>query len=418
MLKPPLMRIYRSVNRSHPVLCALPEGAEMEILVIAVLLVLSLASFLTAKIAKALDVSYEKFLHLGVLFCFAAVAPSVLVTILEPSKNSDSLVSWALGMLCLVVFDLFAAFESKRKAIPPWVPVRRPDRGVSRTAKEVASFLLVGVVLYFAARRSLPFLGHMSGEDMVACGFYVTAAIIWGLRSLYQRVEICGNGLLNQAGSPKFRPWEAYESFSWTEETKDDVELRLKAKPPCEGATPLMVSPEDRKVVQQILEANLPDELSVAQDGFDGRIICVRVKRIRLRRFAGHIVSALCWPAVVLLLVYVWNRSVSWETFSVVGFVSILITMGVNFSPSKRIEICRKGLLQGDQLLPWKYYECFFWKGETEDGVELRLPFRTDNSMTRLVVAPRDGEAVQQLLEENLQDRSADSAEYSRWFLF
>jgi hypothetical protein len=395
------------------------KGAEMEMLVIAVLLGLSLASFLTAKIAKALDMSYEKFLRLGFLF---SGAPLVLVIILGERKGPEFLAWFGFYFLIFTVFHLIAAFRSKGEATPPCVPVNRSGQGrVARTAKEVASVLLVGFVFYFAARGSLPSLGRMSGSDMLGCGFFAVAVIIVGFLRLFQTDEICGNGLLDGSDyKPKLRPWEAYESFSWKEETKDGAELRLQAKSEDQEMTPLIARPEDREAVQQILEANLPDQLSDALDGNNRRIPsrCVRVRRTRRRRFVRHIASVLCWPAVVLLLVYLWNRSASWETFSVIGFLSIMITAGFNFVTPEKIEICKNGLLLDDKLRAWEEYECFFWKGETKTGIELRLPWKTIHSMTRLVVAPEDREAVQQLLEANLQDRSADSKAYSWWFLF
>jgi hypothetical protein len=396
----------------------------MEMLVIAVLLGLSLASFLTAKIAKMLDMSHKMFLRLGVLFCVAAGAPFAAVMLLQESNDSNNLALGAGCLLACVVSDLIAAFTSKDEVIPPNVPVKRPGQGrVARSAKEVAHYLLIGFVFYVVVRRSLPFLGRMSGWDMVAFGFFTMAAIIRGFQSLFLKVEICGNGLWDRAGSrPMLKPWEAFESFSWTEETKDGFELKLQAKSSGQGTTPLLVRPEDRAVVQQILEANLPDQLSGAHDGLNRRVLpaCVRAKRTKLRRFARHMVSVLCWPTVVLLLFGLWNRSASLETFSGVGSVSIMITMAVNSWPSQRIEICKNGLLLDDELLAWDQYECFFWKGETGDGVELRLPSKTTDwvSMTRLVVAPEDREAVQKLLEASLQDRSTDSEAYSKWSLF
>ncbi len=398
----------------------------MEMWLIALLLGLSWTLILTAKIAKMLDMSYKMFLRFGVLSCVAAGTPWILVIILKVRNDPESLFWASWPILCHEVFGLISAF-SKGDVVPPCVPVKRPGQGrIARTAKELASFLLMGFVLYFAARGPFPSLGQMSGWDMLGCGLFTMAAIILGYRSLFQRVEVCGNGLWHEV---TIKPWEAFESYSWTGETKDGVELRLQAKSAGGGTTPLMVLFEDREVVRQILEANLPNQLSGAHDGLNRRISsqCVRVRRTRRRRFARHIVSVLCWPAVVLLLVYLWERSASLETFSGVGFVSIMITMGVNFWPSKKIEICRNGLLlgdmRGDKLRPWEEYECFFWKGETDDGVELRLPLKQwtgkrSISMDRLVVAREEGEAVQQILEANLRDRSTDSEVYSGWFQF
>ncbi len=372
-----------------------------------------------------MGMSYKLFFRLGVVFCCAAGIPLVILLIPKLRGGSSDWAFWALCVLCCFVFDLIDAFKSKGELIPPCVPVKKPGPGrVARTANGVASFMLCGFVLYFAATGSFPFLGHMSGWDMLGCGFFTMAAIIYGFLSLFQKVEIYGNGLLDRVGSqPKLRPWEAYESFSWAEETQDCVELRLQSKSAGPRTTRLMVRPEDRDVVQQILEANLPDQLSGAHGRNDRRIPppCVRVRRSRRRLPVRQVVSVLCWPAVVLLLVYLWQRNTSWETFSFVGCLSIMITAGVNFRPPEKIVICGKGLLLNDELRPWgQYYECFFWKGETKDGAELRLPLKywiTESPLTRLVVAPEDREAVQQILEANLPDRSMDSGRYSGWSL-
>jgi len=396
----------------------------MDMLVVAVLLGLSWSLILTAKIARLLDMSYKMSLWLGVLFCVAAGAPLVPVIIPYVRNYPEGLFWVSFSFLLCAVFELYDAFESKEEVMPPCVPVERPGQGrVVRTAKRVASFLLFGFVLYSATRGSLPSLGQMSAGDTLACVLFTMAILIWVFHSLSQKIEICGNGLLDQdRPRPKFQPWEVYESFSWTEETKDGVQLRLQTKSAGQGTSALMVRPEDREAVQQILEANFPDQFSSAHDGLTPRILprCVRVRRTRLRRLARHMVGVLCWPAVVLLLVYLWTRSVSLEMFSGVGFLSIMITMGANFLPSEEIEICRNGLLLGDRLRSWEQYECFFWKGETKDGVELRLRSKTSDwrSMTRLVVAPEDREAAQQLLEVSLRDRSTDSAEYAWWRLF
>ncbi|MGO9117444.1 MAG: hypothetical protein ACLQPD_07490 [Desulfomonilaceae bacterium] len=244
----------------------------MEMWVIAVLLGLSWTLILTGKIAKILDMSYKMFLRFGVLFCVAAGAPLFLVIILELRKDPWSLFLAALTILLTAVLDLIAAF-SKGEVTPPRVPVKKPGQGrIARTAKKVASFLLMGFVLYFVLRGSLPSLGQMSGWDMTACGLFTMAAIINGFQSLFQRVEICGNGLWHEG---TIKPWEAFEFFSWTGITKDGVELRLQAKSADHGTTRLMVRFEDREVVQQILEANLPDQLSGAHAGL----------------FAAHVVS-------------------------------------------------------------------------------------------------------------------------------
>jgi hypothetical protein len=399
------------------------EGADMAMLVIAGLLGLSLALILTAKIVKMLDMSYEMFLHLGVFFCFAAGAPWYYALILIARKSPESLFWAANSILLTVVFELIAAFTSKGEVIPPCVAVTRPHLGrIARAAKEVASGLLMGSVFCFAVRGSLPSVGQMSGWDMVACGFFTMAVVIRGCHSLFRRFEICGNGLWDGVASHStLRSWEAFESCSWTGTTTDGVELKLQPKSADQRTTWLAVRPEDFAVVQQILQANVPEQLWGAHAGLNRRNLppCVRVRRTRRRRLAWQTASVLCWPTVVLLLVYLWERSASLETFSGVGVVSIMITEAINFWPSKNIEICRNGLLLDDKLRTWERYECFFWKGETEDGVEVWLQARApDQGTTRLTVRPEDRETVQQLLEAKLRDRSTDSAEYSGWSLF
>jgi hypothetical protein len=392
----------------------------MEMSVIAVLLGLSLALILTAKIAETLGMRYITFLRLGVLCCVAAEAPLVDWMIFVAGKGGPDSLFWpALLLLGMAVSDIIDVFRSKGEITPPSARVKRPGQGsVAQAAKKVAFYVFMGFVFYFAVGGSLPFVGRMSGWDMIACGFFAMAGIIRGFQTLFQRVEICGNGLWDSlAIPPKLKPWEAYESFSWAEETKDGVELRLQAELGAREPIRLIVRPEDREVVRKILEANLPDQLSGAHDGLSRRILppCVPVRRTRRRRLAQRIASVLCWPAVVLLLIYLWNRNVSLEAFSVYGFVLIMITLGFNFAQPQKIEICRNGLLKDHELRGWDQYLCFFWKGETKDGFELRLPSYGINTVTRLVVAPKDRETVQQILEANLQDRTADPGTYSVW---
>lgn len=397
----------------------------MEMSGIAVLLGLSLALILAAKIAKMLDMSYKILLRLGIVLCVAAGAPLFFHTFLKSRHDPEALFWLAHGIFLTAAFGLFAAFTSKGEVIPPCVPVKRPGQGrITRTAREVAFFLLMGFAWCLVLRGAVPSLGQMSAWDMVACGLFTAAIIVRGFHILSQGVEICGNGLADWGGSrPMVHPWEHYESFSWIVETNYGVVLRLHARSADVRTTDLLVGSGDRDVVQKILEANLPDRLSGAHGGLDRRILplSVRAKRTWRRRFAVHMVSFLCWPAVVLLLVYLWRQGTSLVTFSGAGFVSIILTVIVNFASSGSIEICKKGLLLGNKVRPWEQYECFFWKGETGDGVELRLPSKpwaTTQSMTRLVVAPEDRATAQHLLEVNLPDRSTASEEYAKWSLF
>jgi len=190
----------------------------MEMSLIALLLGLSLALVLTAKILKMRDMSYKMFLRLGVLFCVAAAVPFIYPILLRAREDPRALFMIAFTTLGQVVYQLIAA-SAKGEPVLPCVRVTKPGLcPIARLAKEVAEYLFVGFVFYFAFRGSLPSVGQMSGWDMLACGMFAIVAIIRGYQSLSQRVEICGNGLRDEG---TIKPWEAFESFSWTEETKD-----------------------------------------------------------------------------------------------------------------------------------------------------------------------------------------------------
>jgi len=91
---------------------------------------------------------------------------------------------------------------------------------------------------------------------MLFWGLMTASMIIYLILVLSERVEVCGNGVWQAQG---LRPWEVYESFSWKGETKDGVELVLLPKSWIDSRDRLLVVPEDREAVHQLLEANLPD---------------------------------------------------------------------------------------------------------------------------------------------------------------
>ena len=114
----------------------------------------------------------------------------------------------------------------------------------------ILSFLVIASVMFFLNES------FTSLRMMLLLGPMIVSLIICLILTLLEKIEICGNGVW-QWGT--LHPWEEYESFSWKWKTKDSVELRLVSKLWICSSTRLMVPPEDREAVQQLLEANLPN---------------------------------------------------------------------------------------------------------------------------------------------------------------
>jgi ankyrin repeat protein len=235
----------KSLSDELPAVSA--KGADMW--VIAVLLLLTFVLILFAKIAKTRRMR-------SVFLCLTLAVWCVVAyqAYLMPYDFYDAFWIFSLPFVFQAIADLIALPILRRRVIPPCVRVRR-----TQIYKIVVSFFCIAFGILFVN------VSFSSPRMMLFAGIMTASMIIYLILSLSERVEVCGNGVWQYGGLHGLqwlRPWEEYESFSWKGETKDSVVLWLVPKSwrswifPCDR---LLVAPEDREAVHQLLEANLPD---------------------------------------------------------------------------------------------------------------------------------------------------------------
>jgi hypothetical protein len=128
---------------------------------------------------------------------------------------------------------------------------------------------------------------------------------------------------------------------------------------------------------------------------------CVHVKRYH--NVVGNIAGAIL--CIGFLIYQVSSSLPSWNTIIYVALVSVGFTSFFVQHLFDNIEICANGVLLGSELKRWEEYESFAWKREKDDGVHLKLYWKSwPGRATRLIVPPEDRETTQQLLDANLQD--------------
>ncbi len=142
---------------------------------------------------------------------------------------------------------------------------------------------------------------------------------------------------------------------------------------------------------------------------------CVRVKRPGQGRF--EMIS--CVTTISLLAIACLSYLAVTGSLRYFGgmpgyglWTLCLAIMALNTLYYCRIEICGNGFWQGGggppRLNSWEEYESFCWRGEAKGGVELKLVSKPGFWPTTLLVVPHeDREAVQQILEANLPDKSS-----------
>ena len=91
-------------------------------------------------------------------------------------------------------------------------------------------------------------------------GFLGLWAVFWAVLivpALLGKTEICGNGVWQHG---RLHRWDDFESFSWDRKTDESIELKLMPRSLIFTQAPkrLIVLPQDREVVEHLLEANLP----------------------------------------------------------------------------------------------------------------------------------------------------------------
>jgi hypothetical protein len=166
----------------------------------------------------------------------------------------------ACGFVFFAVTDLVALILSRRQVVHPSVRVHRLDRArrIASPIVYIGGFLLIPFLLYVIPAGFFHSFGRM-----LQWGLWTVALVIWFILALIERIEICGNGLWDES---TLQPWDEFRSFSWTGETKDGLGLKLYPKNTVLAEKRLLVRPQDREAVQQLLEAKLPERSSGAEE--------------------------------------------------------------------------------------------------------------------------------------------------------
>ena len=211
--------------------------------IVAVLLLISLALFVRGWLDKTRTIDWRFFL-LG-------ISVSMVARFLV--GNNDYARDTLRGFLYLLftISFLIALPILRRRMIHPYVRVNRPVRH--------RIFTITGCIFGIAFFVYLPVILGMRTLGMIIFRGGMTIFMIIGLiLTLFEKIKICGNGVW--CSSAGLWPWTRYKSFSWGRNTKDSVELRLKLKQRFSLPTTLMVLLEDREAVQQLFEPNLPEQ--------------------------------------------------------------------------------------------------------------------------------------------------------------
>jgi hypothetical protein len=210
---------------------------------IAVLLLVSLVLMVLGRIVKTRWVG----VILGCLGVGAWSAAGFL------SLGSDHAYSAWCGSLILfmALSDTAGIPVWKRRALPPCVSAKRYG----------SAFLIVISALCIAQIIAAVFFSLRSFDRMLVTAPVAVAITIYTVQVLFDRVEICANGVRR---GWSLSPWDDFESFAWDQKKGDKVELRLKRKSEVWQWLRLSVPPEDREAAQKILEAHLP-ETSIAE---------------------------------------------------------------------------------------------------------------------------------------------------------
>jgi len=134
-------------------------------------------------------------------------------------------------IMSIAISGLIAIPILRKRVVPPCIRVKGYRSGIYNI---IGSFFAVAFCILFLTEslRSL--------KMMLLLGPFMVSLIILLILILFEKIEICENGVWQWDG---LQLWEEYESFSWKWKTQDDVELRLVSKSWL-GSARLIVPPE------------------------------------------------------------------------------------------------------------------------------------------------------------------------------
>jgi len=219
-------------------------------LLIAVLFVILFVLLLFGKTAKTR--------RMELVFSFGGLGVCFIVFFIYPEFMSVA----PIGFFCVLspMADLIARPILRKRVMPPCVRVKVLSQIGNRIGIALIILLFLGLSLFIF---SLVTESSRSLEGTVLLALLIASIVIHLILVLPEKQEICGNGIW-YCGT--LQMWGKYESFSWITTDKEAVvELAISGKKPYEffSTLRLVVPPESREAVHQLLEANLP-ELSEA----------------------------------------------------------------------------------------------------------------------------------------------------------
>jgi hypothetical protein len=219
-------------------LIEITKGAKMW--VAAVSIFISLVLFLLGRIAKTRRMSS--------VFFWSGIAVCSVAAFLTSDNEYSCYAIMGFVPVSGPISDVIAIPIVRRRVMPPCVRAEKCQNRILMIAGLLSVIAFFVFLLVTESYRSL--------KMMLLLGPCAVVMIMGLILELFGKTEICGNGLWQYC---ELQPWEDFKFFSWKWNRDDSVDLRLVSKSWICPSTRLMVRPEDREAVQQLLEENLPD---------------------------------------------------------------------------------------------------------------------------------------------------------------
>jgi hypothetical protein len=163
-----------------------------------VLLLISSALLVRSRLDKTRVIDW-RFLILG-----SAVFGFANVFTLELKNDYVRSALLLFSFLLVIIYNPIAVLILRRRVTPPRVPVKRTTK--FRTYSSIAIIFVFAFFIYISNISDL----H-SFEKMFLQGYMAIVMIIAFFLILFEKVDICGDGVLDGGG---LWPWDRYKSFS------------------------------------------------------------------------------------------------------------------------------------------------------------------------------------------------------------
>jgi hypothetical protein len=182
------------------------------------------------------------------LFSYLAMGLLTAVLVLTVRPGYVEPASALLVLPAAVLSDIVARLFLKRTTLPPRVRVK----GVSRSsgAFMIVLLLFIPLLLFLSVVEASRFADMTPNPILLL----LASAIAYLVFLLFQKTEICGNGIWLDG---TLRPWDAYESYSWTEAGLIELKPSSRSWLSPSRSMRLEAPPESLEAAKQLLETNL-----------------------------------------------------------------------------------------------------------------------------------------------------------------